>query len=385
MYSNPFEIQIQKKLSDLAEVLVPETFRSEAPQYYGIVKAMLTQIQDVQDSLNNNLLDLVDPDKITTDAIAQIYFNTYLAQLQLDDSKEFLAGKDMLKVAKDLSLKKGTISLYYVLINMLTFLLPGVSNTYSALIEMLKNPDLTPAEIILIQQDIDNLKDAGLTGSYVDLQEDVLPFKYTITADIDMEAFYNFVKPFCHPAGWQIEFTQMVVRYVKEVYSKNEAFSIMMAFEIPGAELTNTPIYANQAYQNTNNNAIEPFYPLWSLGSDSNYLAVKATMFDPRKLYTSSGNLYYDFGQITFSKFTINQEITDFGSDETQLMKQTRVIEPLWKFPDSVWYSANKAYGSNTRDLVTNGGCISNYGGKMVMHKYIVSNDLASMNTISDN
>lgn len=381
MYNNPFEIKIQKNLEDLAEVLVPETFRSEAPQYYELVKAMLHKIQGVQDSLNNNMLNLIDPELISSSEVAQIYFNTYLAQLKLDDSKEFLAGTDMLKVSMDLSLKKGTMTLYFILINLLTYLLPGVSNSYSALIQMLKNPELTEGERNQILEDISNLKDAGLTSSFVNVEEDVNPFRYKVTADIDMEAFYSFVKPFCHPAGWQMEFVQLINRYVKEKIPTNEKFSILMAFVMPSAELVNSGVVANQAYDNTL--GIESFYTPQPLGPDSQFEIMYKTLWEPTKLYTSGGNIYYDFGQLTFSKYIPDLEFQDFGSSDTTMNKQIRYTEPLWKFPGSVYYSANKSYSANTKDLITNGGCISNDYGKLLTYKYVVSNDLLTSDAIT--
>jgi len=381
MFNNPFELKIQKNLEDLAEVLVPETFRNEAPQYYSLVKAMLHKIQGVQDSLNNNLLNLIDPELITSSEVAQIYFNTYLAQLKLDDSKEFLAGTDMLKVAMDLGLKKGTMTLYFVLINLLTYLLPGVSNSYSALIQMLKNPDLTESERNQILEDISNLKDAGLTGSFVNVEEDVNPFRYKVTADIDMEAFYNFIKPFCHPAGWQMEFVQLIARYVKEKVPTNEKFSILMAFVMPSAELVNSGVVANQAYDNSL--GIESFYTPQPLGPDSQFEVMYKTLWEPTKLYTSGGNIYYDFGQLTFSKYIPDLEFQDFGSSDTTMNKQIRYTEPLWKFPGSVYYSANKSYSANTKDLITNGGCISNDYGKLLTYKYVISNDLLNNDAIT--
>lgn len=382
MYNNPFEIKIQKNLEDLAEVLVPETFRSEAPQYYELVKAMLHKIQGVQDSLNNNMLNLIDPELISSSEVAQIYFNTYLAQLKLDDSKEFLAGTDMLKVAMDLSLKKGTLTLYFILINLLTYLLPGVSNSYSALIEMLKNPELTESERNQILEDISNLKDAGLTSSFVNVEEDVNPFRYKVTADIDMEAFYSFVKPFCHPAGWQMEFVQLINRYVKEKIPTNEKFSILMAFVLPPAEVSNGGVFANQ----TNNDTvgIESFYAPQPLGPDSEFEVVYKKFWEPTKLYTAAGYIYYDFGQLTFSKFVSDLQFQDFGSTDTSMNKQIRYVEPLRVFPGSVYYAANKAYAANTRDLVSNGGCVSNYGGKLLTYKYVVGNDILTSNSITD-
>lgn len=383
MYNNPFDIKIQKKLTDLAEVLVPETFRNEAPQYYDLVKAFLYKLQTMQNSLNVSMVDLIDPSKITSNDIANIYFNTYLAQLQLDDSKNFLAGVDMLKVAKDLSLRKGTATLYFVLINLLTFLLPGVSNSYYELIQMLQDPDLTPEERAAIEQDIANLKDAGYTGSYVEVTEDpVEPFTYEVQADIDFEAFYNFIKPFCHPAGWHIGFTQIINRYVKEkLTSRAESFNILMAFVSPTAELTNSGVVANQSL--TDNLGIEGFYSPQPLGLDSEYSDLSSSFYDPSKLYTQSGNTYYDFGQITFSKFVSDLELFDFGTTATTINKQVRYIEPLWKFPSSVYYSANRAYAANTLRLVTNGGCVSNYYGRLITYKYITSRDV-SLDAISD-
>jgi len=383
MYNNPFDIKLQKKLADLAEVLVPETFRNEAPQYYELVKAFLNKLQAVQDSLNMRMVDLIDPSKITSDDIARIYFNTYLAQLQLDEGKDFLAGVDMLKVAKDLSLIKGTSTLYFVLINLLTFLLPGVSNSYYALIQMLQDPDLTPEERAAIEQDIANLKDAGYTSSYVEVTEDPIePFTYEVQADIDFEAFYNFIKPFCHPAGWHIGFTQIINRYAKEkLTSRAESFNILMAFVSPTAEVANGGVYANQNLGD--NIGIEGFYAPQPLGADSELSELSKSFYDPSKLYTQGGNTYYNFGQITFSKFVADLELLDFGTTDLTVNKQIRYTEPLWKFPSSVYYAANRSYSANTLRLIANGGCVSNYYGRLITYKYITSSDV-SMNGISD-
>lgn len=375
MYNNPFEIKIQKNLEDLAEVLVPETFRNDAPQYYGLVKAMLHKIQGVQDSLNNNMLNLIDPELISSDEIAKIYFNTYLAQLRLDDSKEFLLGADMLKVAKDLSLKKGTMTLYFILINLLTYLLPGVSNSYSLLIQMLENPDLTDADRNQILEDISNLKAAGLTGSLVMVEEDIaVPYKYKVAADIDIESFYTFVKPFCHPAGWHIDFVQLISRYMKDKIHTTEKFNILMAFVLPTAEQANGGVYANQA--DDDSHGIEGFYAPQPLGVASELEVLSKKCWEPDKLYINSGFVYYDFGQLTFSKFVPDLQFQDYGSDSNNINKQIRYIEPLWTFPGSVYAAANRCYRANTKKLIANGGCITNDYGRLLTYKYVVSNDV---------
>lgn len=372
MYNSPFHIQLQKKLSDLADILVPETFRNEAPQYYDLIKAFLANVQKPQDSLNMSLLDYIDVNKITEEDITDIYFKTYLATLNITEDENTLYGKDLLRLSKDLSMKKGTISLYFILINLLTYLLPSISNYYFDLLNLLETGNLTAEERANIENDLADLREAGLISSaYVEVVENDV-FNYDVLADIDAEHFWNNVKPFCHPAGWHVNFTRVILRYIKDKIYSYEKFNITLAVEMPSITANYGGLNANPTGDDI---GIEPRLQKWILGDASEAQYYEKAVLDDTKIYVDGTSIYYDFGQVTLSKDVNNQFILDFDSSSTLLNKATRYVESDWVFPSAV-VNANHIYKANNQGIIANGGAISNYYGKFIMYQYITSNDI---------
>ena len=103
-----------QKLELLADSLVPNNLKTTSPQFYGLVKSFLRNIENVQSSINNNFLDTIDISKIKNSDILRIYMDTYVAQLNFDDDVDVSILNDVAKVSKDISTRKGTILLYSI-------------------------------------------------------------------------------------------------------------------------------------------------------------------------------------------------------------------------------------------------------------------------------
>ncbi len=368
MYDNLFSnAKLTKKLEDLAQVLVPESFRSEAPQYYEMIKAFLANVQVVQESAGNNFLDLIDVDRITSNDILHLYFDTYLATLNIDATFDVTNAKDILKVSKDLSVRKGTPFIYGILINLLVFLFEDITNQYKELIDLVESGDLSEDEKAAILDEISLLREVGLTSSFVEVTEDpVDPFKYSVSADFSKDAFEKYVKPFCHPAGWKLTFFQTVIRLMKESIESYESFELYQTFYLPTVN-SNEGVVANQ----DDFLPLIPFLDLYSLGTDLTTLQKK--MKTPSRLYVAGGQVYYDFIKVSPMKWYTNRPIQTVTEDGV-LKYDIRYNDSSIQFPGSL-YTANMIYYSNNPAVKANCGFFGGYYGKLISYNHQLEYD----------
>lgn len=370
MYDSIFSnAKLQKNIEDLADVLVPVTFRSEAPQYYELIKAFLANIQDVQSSVGNNFIDLIDIESITSNEILHLYKDTYIATLNLDAEFDMTQSKDIFKVSKDLSVRKGTPFLYGILINLLVFLFEGITNQYQELLDLVNSSDLTEDERNAILQDISLLQELGLTSSLVEVEEHPTePFKYSVSADFSKDAFEKYVKPFCHPAGWQIIFYQVAMRVIREEIISYENFELFQTFYLPSIPADGS-IAANQ----------DDFLPLstfldtYPLGADTLYNTYRNKMIDRYKLYNNAGSVYYDFGKITTMKNVGSRNYTTVIENSVE-KTDIRYSDSSWEFPGDL-YTANMIYRSNNPVVKANTGFHVGYYGKLISYKHQLEYD----------
>lgn len=369
MYDSIFSnAKIDKKLVDLANVLVPETFKAEAPQYYEMIKAFLANIEEVQQSAGSSFLDLIDFNRIDSNEILHLYFDTYLSTLNIDESADLTTSKDMLKVSKDLSVIKGTPFIYGILINLLVFLFEDISNQYKELLAILESADIPDDAREQILYDISVLSEFGLTSSFVEVHEDPIdPFKYTVSADFSIDAFEKYVKPFCHPAGWQIVFYQVVLRVMKEQMTSYERFELYQTFYLPTI-YSNEGVVANQ----DDNLPLIPFLDTYSLGTD--IASLKKKMKDPLKLYTVGADVYYQFVKITPVNNFNNRVVSTAVVDDTR-KNNIRYYDDTIQFPGSL-YTGNMIYLSNNPAVKANCGFFAGYYGKLISFNHRIETDL---------
>ncbi|MFK5883481.1 MAG: hypothetical protein QM489_03970 [Candidatus Izemoplasma sp.] len=281
-----FDIKKQRKLEDLVDIIVPQTFRTEAPQFTDMIRAFLVNIEQVQTSINQTFLDIIDPDKIQSNDIMKLYFDTYLKTLNLESTENFLESKDLLNISKELVLKKGTPFIYNVLINLLMYIFPNVGNQYQEYLIKLKDPTLTDNKRKYYEENIAFLESEGFDKTYVNVIEDDL-FSYIVEADLDEKVYHTYVKPFCHPAGWHEEFIQVYYLMVQDTTIVTDTFMICEITNFPIPTAKGDFIYDDLLYPNI-------FLTDRILGDDSLYYEIVGLLTDPSRLYIDKENIIAD-------------------------------------------------------------------------------------------
>lgn len=298
-------IEIDKKLELLASSIVPENFQEETPQFYGLIKSFLRNIEDVQQSINCNFLDCIDVTKIKNEDIVSIYLDTYLAQLNFDSTVSPKTLTDLLLVSKDLSTKKGTIALYKLMINLTVYLVDTVKTQYQTLLDSLENE--TDLEVIAnIEEQIKLFKISNYKEGFFEYyqydendeeylfdldsvnNENITPFKYKIKADIEKEIFEKYVKPFCHPLGWYVEYIQVLVTFAEEELNTYCRFNLKIVKNLPIPS-------AGDGYQAGNiNQQYTESYDKVIIGTEDEYDFLSSIVVDKSKVYIEDGNVIYD-------------------------------------------------------------------------------------------
>ena len=378
-YLNEFNVPIQKKLEHLAEVLVPDTFKETAPQFYELVKSFLVNIQHIQDSVNLKHIDLIDPERIQNDDILQLYYETYLAAIEFDETFDLKASIDLLKVSKELSERKGTVYLYSFLINLLVFVVPGIKNYFTDIEVLLNDPDVDDDTKELLREDYENLLRFDRKKTVTNITEHNA-FEYSIKSEFKAQLFDKMIKPFCHPAGWHITYSELLSRFFVEIQKSKELFRLIQTFRLPDTFNTNdAPFNANPG----DNIPVLQFYQEYPLGDEEDYLTIKAHITDSENLYIKDGKVYYDFVQLTVPKYEDHREFTSYGDDEI-IKTDIRYVESEWDFPSAL-YSANMVYTANFGAMKANVGMISAWYNKLITYKTIIQNDIVFGRSYNEN
>lgn len=364
-----YNLDIQKKLKALANQLVPETFRYESPQFYDFIVAFLENIQEVQEQINVNFINDINTEDIKYNDVLKLYFDTYLATMGLEEDTEFTKVKDLLKVSKDLSYLKGTPFIYGILINFLIYLVPTIKNEYLDLLALAENE----TDEIYKQKLLDDagvLREEGFTSSFVNVNE-IDVFHYSIEADFKEELFDKYVKPFAHPAGWQVDFLQIVFRFIREDIENKEEFTIAQTFRLPGV-IADGYIPANNT---SDEYPLLPLYDTYALGSESSLTEFQSQMINPQNLYVEAGNVFYDFVKITVSKYHQNRPIENKSTDN-MIWSNIRYSETAWEFPHE-FYNVSMTYFTNIDGAYGNGSLFSNMDNKHINYRTIIQNDIS--------
>ena len=386
------EIIKVKKLELLADTLVPSNLKSASPQFYGLVKSFLRNIESVQSSINNNFIDTIDITKIKNNDILKIYMDTYTAQLNFDDDVDVSILNDVAKVSKDISTRKGTILLYSILTKLLIYLLPNIGASYSLKIEQLKSAT-DEGTIKALEEEIEvlkinnydlgylqyyNLNADGVTYQIFDEDsnnnEDITPFKYKIETDYEESIFNKYFKPFCHPLGWELEFISVInVLFLDkaEIYAQ---MTIYDCFVLPPFDV-GSDVYVSE-------------------DGIGNIVKYPFTIYDDAILDNNPDNLYIyqsivsDVGSVVvendkvvykFKNFSTEQP---YGSTQTVPLKNKvgsyediNALDYYLQSPDTGGLAlVGQEYRYNNKISNWNGGVITNNGNNLVVYKEVISN-----------
>jgi hypothetical protein len=388
MYSEIQNIKLKKNLEKLAEKLVPEAIRNDAPQFFELIKNFLKNIQYVQDSLDNNFLDFVDPESITNEEVFKIYLDTYLAQMKLIDISSTIDLKQAfqsIKISKYLSQLKGTTEIYGVITQILSFLmvkLDAYAVTLKELIDKLR-AEGRDQEADEFQRELDLfMKYETLTNIYVAVTEDDdRPFHYSLLIEISEDIFDKYIKPFCHPAGWTVNLFLVAGRYIFSEIKPRDSLIMHQVFLTPSALVNGGKASVGKAYLG---NDLDSIYDLWkakglsNYGDESTFDAYKGNVpYEPSRLYKDGGKIYYDFTNMSPLKepdnITIDSYETDGNlnfkelipeKDQNAIHTYEDMVSGSWVFPSSVYNTANQAYRAGNPDLRANCGYLAGFYGK---------------------
>lgn len=285
------DIQLEQKLENIADTLVPNHFQENAPQFYDLVKSFLRNIEDVQDSINGNFLDTIDITKIKNSDIIDIYVDTYLNQFDFDEDIPKDSMINLVKVSKSLSVRKGTISLYSILVKLLVYLLSDLSSQF-----LIKTNELkTATDESLIKQleeeletlEINNLNEGyseyynyDLNGNEQEFDdtssnnENIIPFKYSFKSIYTIEVFEKYIKPFAHPIGWEVLYEQILRTYVEDT------LPIYLRFNM--AIMRPLPYTGDEPYR-------------IKVGTEEDYEEYSKKITEQDNLVIVDGELFYDY------------------------------------------------------------------------------------------
>lgn len=333
-------IKLENKLEYLADSLVPENIKNESPQFYGLVKAFLVNLEDVQNSINNNLLDNIDFDKIKNDDIKRIYIKTFLGHLEFKNEDNIESLGNAILTSKDLTVKKGTILIHRLLMNLLFYILPGTGGIYKELLLELEDPNTTQQRKEDIQYILDTFKLNSLNAGLIEVNEEkytngeIIPFKYEVVSDISKTTYEKYLKPMTHPAGWEVTFIQVIFKFAFERIKNLETITMFDSFEYPYIDAD-----GDHDGQNTNLEYPNNYYPDPIMGIESEYNSLVNKVLDPSKLYIDSGNVYYQWDNLNNPANVLSL----YGLDKWSII-ETPTIEGIWPTGGSYASTEHIAY-----------------------------------------
>ena len=285
------------KLSDLADYVVPENIQTSSPQIYGLIKAFLTNMQEVQESHNSKFLDTIDFDRIKNTDFKKIYIDTYLAMFNLTDIDNIDSLGDLVNISKDITSIKGSQYLYNLLIRLLFFLDESIDTQYNEILKKY-NESTNEQEKILLKEQLDTLKKVGLETGYIEYEEendnngDVIPFKYTIRSNIKESLFEKYIKKLAHPAGWHIDFIQVIRLIVNENLNTYLRFNLTVTKKIPRPKV-------GEGYKSGNtDNRFTKGYDVIELGDASQFDYFNQLVQHQNNLFIKDSKVFYNDGGI---------------------------------------------------------------------------------------
>lgn len=287
------------KLESLAERLVPAKFRSDAPQYYDLIKAFLVNLQGLQDIINESMTPIINLDKITENDIIEIYVDTYLKTLNLEDVETLDVMKDLVKESKELVSKKGTLVLYNILVRLLGFLFPSLNTQFVQLTEALELAE-TDEQRAEIQEQLDELAKLSLDAGWIEVSEYedesnselVQPFIYLVRSNFSRVIFEKYLKPFAHPAGWHVDFVQVIRIFATENLTSYLRFNMTITKKLPTPKAGDGYLSGNTDQRYTDS------YDVIELGDESELSYFNDIVVRQENLFVKDAKVYYKSGGI---------------------------------------------------------------------------------------
>lgn len=383
------------KLTNLTDVLVPNNIKQESPRFYELVESFLRNIEDVQSNINSKFLNSIDVEKINNDDIIKIYLDTYVGTLNISDVDNPSALTDLILVSKDLSTRKGTILIYNILLKLLVYLIPYIGSTYATKLEQLKS---TTDEVTrkALEEELEELKisngELGLLNYFnfnADTQlqqefipgsldsENIIPFKYKIESDIEIEIFELYFKPFCHPIGWSVEFASTIQTIFSDKLDMYFRFNLYDCFVLPEVYVGDEVYVSEDGIDNDVEYPLN-YYPDAILDTDTNenYEAIISMIVDTSRIIRNGTNIIYKF-----KNFNTEYPYIKNGVEDTQIARRTTIGNAVNL--GELSYSVNPpndggmalvggVYVVNSQISNVNGGIITNNGNNLVTYKQII-------------
>lgn len=384
---------LEQKLIDLADSLVPINIKEQSPQFYDLVKAFLANIEDVQSSINNRFLDVIDVTKIKNEEILRLYLDTYSAQFGFDEDIDPVTLTNVIRVSKELSTRKGTRLIYFILTKLLIYLLPQIGTTYS---EKLKEYNETTDEIAKAELELElevlriNNWDLGILNYYHynatsglaqefdstnPENENIIPFRYRIESDYEESIFNKYFKPFCHPLGWELDFLTIIYRFLVDTANLSSNFYLYDCFVLPTINVGDE-VYVSE---DSKGNIIKyPFtiYPdvILDTYTEENLLNYISKVVNVNALSIKDNNIIYKF-----NNFNTEMPYTDINNaslrDKIGSYTNPNDLDYVLKAPsDGSLALVGQQYFYNNNISNWNGGVITNNNSNTVVYQQIISN-----------
>lgn len=314
------EIVLKRKLQQLTDSLVPDAFKQESPQFYSLIEAFLINIQEVQESINNNFLDLLDVNKVKNEEINRIYVQSYLSMMNLEDESNINGVVDLIRVSKEISMLKGTQLLYSILVKLLVYVLPEIGTQYNVL--KAQYDEATGEEKVQLEEQLQRLRLNNFDQGYIEYEEfftggNLIPFQYGITTDFEREVFFKYIYPFSHPAGWLITFTNLFKLFVEDNISRICTMRLYDTFIFLAP-----PLDGSTTGNNSNNEYPNSAYERADLGADTEYANIASKMLSTSNLVVENGRVYYEWDDMT-NPYTIVGESSTEGELQYQILTPT--------------------------------------------------------------
>lgn len=383
----------EQKLVNLTDSLVPENIKNSSPQFYGLVKSFLRNIEDVQSSINNNMLDVIDISKIKNSEIIDIYIDTYSAQFEFDDDIDSTTLTSLIRVSKDLSTRKGTSLIYTILTKLLVYLIPQISTTYSDKLAQYNTitDDVAKAEL---EAELELLRinnwDFGILEYYNynktsgepqlfdssdSENENIIPFRYRIESDYEESIFNKYFKPFCHPLGWELEFISVIYRFIVDTANLSCTFNLYDCFVLPELDVGSEVYVSEDGIENL----VE--YP------HTVYNEAILGVYN-QTLYNTIIDKVFNVGSVKIINDNIVYKFDNFGLEEPYEDSSTAILrEKIGSYSNSSDLNYTlKSPGTGGLVLVGqkyyfnnlisnwNGGVITNNGSNTVVYQQFISN-----------
>jgi len=331
------------RLVKLAPILVPHKFQQEAPQFYELIQSFLMHIQRVQDLSNQANRPQLNIKEINEKEVLELYRKAYIQSLKApDDSYDIILIKDILEVTKDLSQRKGTYFIFYLLTNILFYLIPQMKTQYDDLLEQLKDPSLSQTRKESLIKQINDFKLKNPVDNLLDVVEEA-KMTYSVELNYPSSLFLEYIYPFTHPTGWNAEVGAKIILLFEDMFYKRDTFTITVA-------------YVMKDHEQKRNNIIKHYDNLIRFNDNE---AIKPKLTHPQSLIEGK---FIDQGMIhpNTNPTLVTSIIWKDEKDEKDILELTKEIYTSKNVTDEFKFDLDEEFYNtwikNTKDQYKIGG-----------------------------